>query len=188
MIQNRLFQGSMGSAFCFLMAAAYTGFPAGASELTSCTFQFDAVAETAHGTISSGETLKGQIKFTLARSDEEGQSRDYPAKGEIIVSGPDGSELSGKIRFVRVTRSPAVADSLLIDARDVSGNLGQVKNYFDPMLFAVYGKRGMLSNFDLPRGSDGWNAFNMKRVFQYQSPGSDTSVLHQIGPLKGGCT
>ncbi len=87
-----------------------------------------------------------------------------------------------------MTRSPAVADSLLIDARDVSGNLGQVKNYFDPMLFAVYGKRGMLSNFDLPRGSDGWNAFNMKRVFQYQSPESDISVLHQIGPLKGGCT
>jgi hypothetical protein len=63
-----------------------------------------------------------------------------------------------------------------------------VKNYFDPMLFAVHGKRGMLSNFDLPRGSEGWNAFNMKRAFMYHHYGSDNPVLHQVGPLKGGCT
>ncbi len=96
MFQNRWFQGSMGSAFCFLMAVAYTGFAAGASDLMSCTFQFDAVAETAHGTISSGENLKGQIKFTLTRSDEEGQSRDYPAKGEIIVTRPGGASFQAR--------------------------------------------------------------------------------------------
>lgn len=188
MIQNRWFRGSFCKAFCFLMAAAYGGLPATASELTSCAFQFDAVAETAHGTISSGENLKGRIKFTLNGTDEDAQSRDYFAKGEIMVTRPGGGELSGKIRFVRVTRSPAVADYLLIDARDVSGNLGNVKLYFDPMLVAVYGERGMLSNFDLPRASEGWNAFNMKRTFQYHSPVSDNPVLHKIGPLKGGCT
>ncbi len=189
MIQNRWFRGSFGKAFCFLMGAAYAGFPAAASDITSCTFQFDAVAETPHGTIPSGETLKGHIKFTLdGTDDEDAQSRDYFANGEFRVTRPGGGELSGKIRFVRVTRAPAVTDSLLIDARDVSGNLGQVKTYFDPMLVVVYGERGMLSNFDLPRGSEGWNALNMKRTFQYHSPVSDNPVLHQIGPLKGGCT
>ncbi len=188
MIQNRWFQSSIGSAVAFLMVAAYAVFPASSANPTSCTFQFDAFAETAHGTISSGENLKGLINFTLDGTDEDAQSRDYFAKGEIIVTRPGRGKLSGKIRFVRVTRSPAVADYLLIDARDVSGNLGQVKKYFDPMLVAVYGERGMLSNFDLPSGNGGWNAFNMKRVFQYHSPGSDNPVLHQIGPLKGGCT
>ncbi len=91
MIQNRWFQGSMGSAFCFLMAAAYAGFPASSANPTSCTFQFDAVADTAHGTIPSGDKLQGRIKFTLARSDEEGQSRDYPAKGVIIDKGQGGT-------------------------------------------------------------------------------------------------
>ena len=172
-----------------LVLAAYAGFPATASDITSCTFEFEAVVDLGtHGTLSSGDKVHGQVKFTLGEVSEEGDTLFYHANGEIKASRPGHGETSGQITYVHITRSVAVADYVSIGADVVSGgNLGGVEIYGDPMLLTLYGKQRMLSSFDVPREADWWNAFDKKRVFQFFSPTARAAVLFQVGALSGEC-
>ena len=181
----------MINSYCIrvlLVMAAYAGFPATASDITSCAFEFEAVVEGTHGTLSSGDKVHGQVKFSLGEASEEGDTRFYRANGEIRASRPGHGEASGQITYVHVTRSVAIADYVSVGANVVSGgNLGGVEIYADPMLLTLYGERRMLSSFDLPREADWWNAFDKKRVFQFHSPIAQAAVLFQVGPLSGEC-
>ncbi len=188
MTMIRWIRGSLQVVPALLMMAACAGFPVATSDITSCTFEFEAIAETTHGTISIGDKVRGQVQFALGEVTEQGDTRYYHAGGEIKVSRPGHGEISGQISYVHVTRAPALADYVSIGADVVSGgNLGGVERNAGAMLFTLYGKPRMLSSFDLPKAAGGWNAFDKNRVFQFLSATGQAAILFQIGPLSGEC-
>ena len=94
----------------------------------------------------------------------------YLARGDITVTAPDGTGLTGALRAIHLTRTPHFADYASFDAKDVQGDLGQVTDYEDPMLVTLFAPRGSLQSFQLPRDTEGWTALQRRRVFQVHTP------------------
>lgn len=157
-------------------------------EKVSCELEFEAAAGRRHGTIMAGDIIRGTLTFTAVRDKQVGDTQFYKAKGLLKVSREGHGMLVGEVWDIHVTRSKAVADLVAIDIRNLIGDLGKQKQYIAPTLVTLYGKRGQLSDFDLPMTPTAWNAFQVKRVFQFHSPTAMNVALNTVGPFTGRCS
>lgn len=158
-----------------------------AADKTTCSFAFEVVAGGTHGTIGTGDTLQGKLDFTILGANLKGDTKHYQAVGRLTVSAAGHGTLSGDVWYVQVRRAEHLADYISVGIRGEVGNLGNETRYVSPTLVTVYGKRGHLTSFDLPKRPDVWNALQSKRVFQFHSPNAVEGAFYDIGPFVGGC-
>ena len=69
----------------------------------------------------------------------------------------------------------------------VSGDLGGVTDYEDPMLISFYIERGTLESFEIPRGDATWAAFNHRQTFQVHTPDTMWTLPGQITSVREAC-
>ncbi len=137
----------------------------------TCTLGLSVLTEAAHGTLASGTRLAAEVTFVTTRRMRMGsETTSYLTDGSVVVSGPDGTALNGRLKVIHVVRAAHWADYMSFDVVDVTGNLGGVTSYEDPMLFSFYADRGELTSFDLPTTSAALEQFDRRRTFQVHTP------------------
>lgn len=136
-----------------------------------CEAHFAVETQAAHGTLPTGTLLNGVIRFNDDKPFRNGsETVSYLDAGTMSVTAPDGTAVSGILRAVHITRTPYFADYASFDVKDVSGDLGSVSSYEDPMLVTLFAKGETLTTFDLPTDTAGWGALSKRRVFQVHTP------------------
>lgn len=118
---------------------------------------------------------------------QEGEALSYSAAGEITITGPDGTAVTGQISYVHVMRTPYTAEYISINASGVSGALGGETRYEDLMLITLYAKPGALPGAGFP-ASDGWQLSDTRRTFQVHTPDRMAIFPAQIDALKAQCS
>lgn len=136
-----------------------------------CLAQFDILTEAVHGTLPSGTLLRGVIDYDEGRALRMGsETVSYLSTGTMTIIGPDGGTVTGTVRAIHVVRTPHFADYVSFDTKDVTGDLGGVDAYENPMLVTLFAPRGSLTSFDLPKDTQGWTALSRRQVFQVHTP------------------
>ncbi|QHQ36660.1 hypothetical protein [Algicella marina] len=153
-----------------------------------CTATFTTETEADHGNLPSGTTLNGSISYQPVDPMRMGnETVSYLVSGTMRVEAADGSYVAGRLQAIHVTRTPHFADYASFDASDVTGNLGTVEAYEDPMLVTLFAPRGSLTTFDLPRDSAGWQAYSRRRVFQVHTPDTMWTLPGRISDFSMAC-
>ena len=111
----------------------------------------------------------------------------YLSSGTLRVTADDGSSVTGTIRAIHVVRTPHFADYVSFDANKVSGDLGGVTAYEDPMLVTLFAPRGSLQSFDLPKTTEGWQALQRRRVFQVHTPDTMWTLPGRVSEFEAQC-
>ncbi len=144
--------------------------PAAATAQT-CTLTLSVRTEAEHGALSEGSTLDARLNYTPTRTMRMGsEATAYLTDGQIRITAPDGTGLTGRLRVIHVVRAPHWADYLSFDIADVAGDLGGVTAYEDPMLVSFYAERGALTSFDLPITQADLAQFDRRQTFQVHTP------------------
>ncbi len=142
-----------------------------AVQAQTCTLTASILTEAPHGGLVEGTTLKAALTYTPIRRMRMGaESTAYFTDGTVRITGPDGTGLTGRLGVIHVVRAPHWADYLSFDIVDVTGNLGGVTDYEDPMLFTFYAERGEITTFDLPTTPAAFGNFDRRRTFQVHTP------------------
>ena len=153
-----------------------------------CEARFDIITEANHGNLQKGARLKGLILYDEGRRLRMGsETTSYLATGDMRVTAPDGSGVTGTIRAIHLVRTPHFADYVSFDAKNVQGDLGGISDYEDPMLVTLFAPRGSLRSFDLPKDTDGWKALRRRQVFQVHTPDTMWTLPGQILNFESQC-
>lgn len=124
-----------------------------------------------HGALPAQTQLFAEINYTAKRAMRMGrESTAYLTDGTVKITGPSGTGLTGRLGVIHVVRAPHWADYLSFDVTKVSGDLGGVRNYEDPMLFTFYAERGQITSFDLPVTPAAFRQFARRQTFQVHTP------------------
>lgn len=141
------------------------------AQAQTCRLTLSILTEAPHGTLPQGTTLRGDVAYTPDHAMRMGsESVAYLTDGAVLITGPDGSSITGRLKVIHVVRAPHWADYMSFDIDNVVGNLGGVTDYEDPMLFSFYAERGEVASFDLPRTLAAINQFDRRRTFQVHTP------------------
>ena len=153
-----------------------------------CTLSVNIHTSAAHGTLGQGTLLTARLDYAVTRALSMGsEARAYLTDGMAEVIGPDGTGLRGRLGVIHVVRSPHWADYMSFDIVEVSGDLGGVTTYEDPMLITFYAARGALTSFDLPNGSDDWARFDQRMGFQVHTPDTMWTLPGVVSAPEGSC-
>jgi hypothetical protein len=106
----------------------------------------------------------------------------------MSVAAEEGTRIVAVLRAIHLVRTPHFADYASFDAKDVSGDLGGVTEYEDPMLLTFYAPRGSLKSFELPKDTAGWKALSKRRDFQVHTPDTMQTLPGAITAFEIGCT
>ena len=137
----------------------------------TCTLTLTVQTEAPHGTLTEGTTLTAELTYTATRQMRMGaEATAYLTDGEARLTGPNGTGLTGRLRVIHVVRAPHWADYLSFDIADVTGDLGGITTYEDPMLLSFYAERGALTSFDLPVTQADLAQFDRRQTFQVHTP------------------
>ena len=141
------------------------------TEAQTCQLSLTIETGAPHGTLSAQTELAAEITYTPTRVMRMGtESMAYLTDGSVKISGPSGTGLTGQLGVIHVVRAPHWADYLSFDVKDVTGDLGGVTDYEDPMLFTFYAVRGQIASFDLPKTGPALRQFDQKQTFQVHTP------------------
>lgn len=155
---------------------------------TDCRVSFDVYTTKDHGTLAAGSLLNGTVTFTATEEyRQDVETLSYLSTGTTRLTAADGTEVTGNIGVVHVVRTPYTADYISIDATGVSGNLGGVESYEDPMLVTLYAAPLTLQTSDLPETPDDWNLLSKRRMFQVHTPDTMAILPGTIENLTGSC-
>ncbi|GAB5446353.1 MAG: hypothetical protein Gyms2KO_12260 [Gymnodinialimonas sp.] len=116
------------------------------------------------------------------------EARAYRTEGTALITGPDDTSLTARLGFIHVVRAPHWADYISFDMVDVSGDLGGVTDYEDPMLITFYAERGALQDFELPATSEDWAQFDQRQSFQVHTPDTMWTLPGVVSAPRGTCT
>lgn len=142
-----------------------------AIQAQTCTLTLSIRTEAPHGALPEGSLLSAKLTFSPNQRLRMGsEATAYLTDGQVAVRGPDGTGLTGRLHVVHVVRAPHWADYLSFDIVDVSGDLGGVTDYEDPMLFSFYAERGQITSFDLPTTPAAFGEFDRNQTFQVHTP------------------
>lgn len=163
------------------------GAPASATEAT-CRAEFEIVTDAVHGTLPKGTLLMGEMTYNEERALKMGaETVSYLPDGSITIVAADGTRIEASLRAIHLVRTPHFADYASFDAKDVSGDLGGVTEYEDPMLLTLYAPRGSLETFELPRDTVAWKALNKRRDFQVHTPDTMQTLPGEITAFQISC-
>ncbi len=144
--------------------------PASATAQT-CTLTLSIQTEAIHGTHAEGTNLQAEMTFTPTRQMRMGsEATAYLTDGAVQITGPDGTGLSGRLGVIHIVRAPHWADYMSFDIVDVTGDLGGVTDYEDPMLLSFYAERGEVASFELPTTQTDFAQFDRRQTFQVHTP------------------
>lgn len=136
-----------------------------------CILSVDITTGADHGTLAESTALRGEITYTVTEEMRMGsEARAYRTDGTATITGPDGTGLTARLGFIHVVRAAHWADYVSFDMTDVSGDLGGITSYEDPMLITFYAERGTLDTFDLPDSPQEWAQFSQRQSFQVHTP------------------
>ncbi|MEO0762843.1 MAG: hypothetical protein AAFZ09_13725 [Pseudomonadota bacterium] len=136
-----------------------------------CSLTLTVQTEAPHGSLSEGTPLTAALTYTPTRAMRMGsEATAYLTEGQVEITAPDGTGLTGRLRVIHVVRAPHWADYLSFDIADVTGDLGGVTRYEDPMLLSFYAERGALTSFDLPVTQADLAQFGRRQTFQVHTP------------------
>lgn len=153
----------------YLLAALLVWPVAGLAQ--TCTLSLSIITEAVHGNLATGTILQAEVNYVPTRRMRMGsETTSYLTDGAVEIAGPDGTTLTGRLGVIHVVRAPHWADYMSFDIVDVSGDLGGVTQYEDPMLFSFYAGRGKLETFDLPTTPAALDTFSRRRTFQVHTP------------------
>jgi len=142
-----------------------------AAAAQDCTLHLSIRTEAPHGALAEGTTLQAEISYSPTRRMRMGsEATAYLTDGAVAITGPDGSGLTGRLGVIHVVRAPHWADYMSFDIVDVSGDLGGITDYEDPMLFSFYAERGEIVSFDLPTTPAAFGQFDRRQTFQVHTP------------------
>lgn len=154
----------------------------------TCAARFDVTTEAAHGTLPAGAVLSGTLSYDEGRAMRMGsETMSYLATGTLDVRAPDGTALSGTLRAIHLVRTPYFADYVSFDAKGVTGDLGGVTDYEDPMLVTLFAPMGALTSFELPKDTVGWTALEKRQVFQVHTPDTMWTLPGLVSGFEAAC-
>ena len=142
-----------------------------AVQAQDCTLTLSIRTEAPHGGLAQGTVLSAELTYSPNQRLRMGtESTAYLTDGVVAITGPDGTGLTGRLHVIHVVRAPHWADYLSFDIVDVTGDLGGVTDYEDPMLFSFYAERGRSVSFDLPTTPAAFSQFDRRQTFQVHTP------------------
>ena len=168
-------------ALCLLIAAP----PAAA---TTCDVSFDFSFDAQLGALAPGAPLSAQARFkTVEPLRQPGDGLSFTTEGELTMTAPDGTQLTARIVDMHISRTDGSLDYISFNARRLSGDLGGLTEFADPMLVTWYGPHGTLPGLDFPE-SDEWEELTKRRAVQMRIPGTPNFFFGKIGTTRVNCS